>query len=98
MNYKSGVILILDTSNREEVTVGLRLNKKEFVSGRKVHFKQAQVVLPMIDDLLKKHNVSLKEITSVIVNTKSGSYTGIRVGMAIANALSFALEIPVRNK
>lgn len=98
MNYESGVILILDTSNRKEVTVCLRLNKKEFMSRKKVHFKQAQVVLPMIDALLKKHNISLKEISSVVVNTKSGSYTGIRVGMAIANALSFALQIPFKNK
>ncbi|EKD65038.1 MAG: hypothetical protein ACD_50C00208G0010, partial [uncultured bacterium] len=30
------------------------------------------------------------------VNTHPGSFTGIRVGMAIANALGFALKIPIK--
>lgn len=41
---------------------------------------------------LKKY---LKDITAIEVNTGPGSFTGTRVGVAIANALGFALNIPV---
>ncbi len=41
------------------------------------------------------HSVYLKEIR---VNTGPGSFTGLRVGASIANALGFLLKISVNSK
>ena len=86
-------ILLIDTSSNKEIKVGIRTNRKEYITRRKISSQKAQVALPMIDKLLKKHSVSLKDINRIEVNTNGGSFTGIRVGMAIANAISFALKI-----
>jgi len=89
-------ILLIDTSSNKLISVGIRINGKEYFIKRKIGKHKAQVVLPMIDKLLKEQGISLKDLKAVEVNASSGSFTGIRVGMTIANALSFALKIPVK--
>lgn len=48
-----------------------------------------------IDELLKENDLSPKDIAAVGVTTGPGSYTGIRVGLAAAKGLCFALDIPL---
>src|SRR3989344_4845508 len=79
-------------------TIGVRIPDNPVILEiikRKIGKNKVQITLPMIDKLLKEQGVSLKDLTLIEVNAGSGSFTGIRVGMAIANALSFALKIPV---
>ena len=89
-------ILLIDTSSNKIIRIGIRINGKEYIMKRKIGKHKAQVVLPMIDKLLKEQRISLKDLKAVEVNAGPGSFTGIRVGMAIANAFSFALKIPVK--
>lgn len=89
-------VLLIDTSSNKEVKIGIRMDGEYRLFKRKITHQKAQVVLPMIDRLLRQYKVSLKDLRSIEVNTGSGSFTGIRVGMAIANAISFALKIPVK--
>jgi len=89
-------ILLIDTSSNKLISVGIRINGKEYFIKRKIGKHKAQVVLPMIDKLLRQYKVSLKDLRSIEVNAGPGSFTGIRVGMAIANALSFSLKIPAK--
>jgi len=55
----------------------------------------SQTLLPTIDALLKDSKLSLGDIAQIKVHTGPGSYTGLRVGVAIANALGKLLGIPV---
>jgi tRNA threonylcarbamoyladenosine biosynthesis protein TsaB len=89
-------ILKIDTADNKKISVGLKINDKEYIRTQTIKSNKTQIVLPMIDRLLKKQGMSLKELTLIEVNIGPGSFTGIRVGMAIANALSFTLKIPTR--
>ena len=91
-------ILYIDTASNEEVIIKLKIDKKEYKEKRKINFNRAEVVLPMIESILRKHKLSLNDLNSIQVNAGPGSFTGIRVGVSIANALGFALKIPVNNK
>lgn len=91
-------VLYIDTSSNKEIIVGIELNKKKDEIRQNITTQKAQVVLPLIDKLLKKHHLKLAEIDSINVNTGPGSFTGLRVGISIANALSFSLEIPINKK
>ena len=88
-------ILYIDTSSNEKISVGIQTGKERFFLRRKITKQKAQVVLPMIDALLKKHKLSLKDIDEISVETGPGSFTGLRVGVSIANALGYALNISV---
>ena len=88
--------LMLDTSDNKEIMVGLEINGKEYLKTKKITYNKTQIVLPMIDSILKERKIKLGEIQEIEVNTIPGSFTGIRVGLAIANAFSFALKIPVK--
>src|SRR3989344_3996586 len=91
--------LKIDTTERLEIKVEVEDPKSGKV--QKLVQKQklgSQVLLPMIIKILKKNELNLKDLTAVEVNPGPGSFTGTRVGVSVANALGFALDIPVNGK
>ncbi len=86
--------LFIDTSNSEKILIKLS-GKKYTEASRK---QKAQRLLPLIEESLKKQNKTIKDITEIEVFTGPGSFTGLRVGVSIANALGYALKIPVNGK
>ncbi len=98
INIKSLGVKI-DTTKREEVTVLVSDNWSSLKD--KVVISQqtgSQSLIPAIVKILKKNKSTVKDLTSISVNIGPGSFTGTRVGVAVANALGFALDIPVNSK
>lgn len=89
-------ILLIDTSSNKEIKVGIKIDGIEHRLSQKVDFRKTQIVLPMIDKLLSRSRIHLKDIDTIQVNTNRGSFTGIRIGIAIANALSYTLKMKVK--
>ena len=92
------VTVIIDTTNNKEVTVGLQIDGKKFTEKQVLDTRRAQVVLPMLEKMLKEHKLDLKDLTAIDVNPGPGSFTGVRVGLSIANMLGFLLDIPINGK
>ncbi|MBC53967.1 MAG: tRNA (adenosine(37)-N6)-threonylcarbamoyltransferase complex dimerization subunit type 1 TsaB [Gammaproteobacteria bacterium] len=57
--------------------------------------KHAADVLPMIQALLDESGTKLKEIDAIIMVSGPGSFTGLRIGSAVAQGLSFGADIPI---
>jgi tRNA threonylcarbamoyladenosine biosynthesis protein TsaB len=55
----------------------------------------SKYLLGMIDRVLKEANVSLNELTEVIVGEGPGSYTGARIAVTIAKMFALQLNIPL---
>lgn len=92
------VVLSIDTSSREAIGVAVDTSGKRFEKISQVAETKAQMVLPMLEELLKEHNLTISDITQVKVHTGPGSFTGLRVGLSVANTLSWLLDIPVNSK
>lgn len=82
--------LYIDTSSSEKIVI--KLGDKKFETDAR--HKKAQALLPFIVKILKDENLKLKDITEVEVFPGPGSFTGLRVGAAVGNALSWALHVP----
>lgn len=90
--------LRINTSNNLETRVELEESGKTFSLNEARKTPGDQNVLELIDKLLKKQGLVLKDINSIEVDTGPGSFTGLRVGAAIANALSFGIQVTVNGK
>jgi tRNA A37 threonylcarbamoyltransferase TsaD len=62
---------------------------------REVDSPRDQDVFGLITSSFKKLGLKPTDITSIKVNPGPGSFTGTRIGVSIANALGFALKVPV---
>lgn len=87
--------LYIDTTSNTEIIVSLTINGEKDEVKRGLEQRKAQVLLPIIEELLKKHRLKLQDLDEIEVNHGPGSFTGVRVGVSVANALSYALGIPV---
>jgi tRNA threonylcarbamoyladenosine biosynthesis protein TsaB len=63
----------------------------EVLEGR----RHAETVIPATDELLTRLGRSKRELTHVGVDSGPGLFTGLRVGLAVAKALSLAGDLPV---
>lgn len=91
-------ILILDTADNKQISVGLNINGQEDIQTNRITSNKTQIILPMIDKILNKHSLKPGDISTIQVNIGPGSFTGLRVGLSIANALSFVLKVPINGK
>jgi tRNA threonylcarbamoyladenosine biosynthesis protein TsaB len=56
---------------------------------------RAVSVLEDADDLLREAGAEQRDLTNLVVGTGPGSFTGLRLGLAAARSLAFALDLPV---
>lgn len=56
---------------------------------------EAEKLMPLIDEVLKTHNLTYQDLTQIAVISGPGSFTGLRVGLTVANTLAHLLKIPV---
>ncbi len=103
------MILYIDTKDQKVIKVALKEGGKLVERLNQENKFGSQVLLPLIINLLRSHTpgvqsqkqtkiVNWKILEGIEVETGPGSFTGLRVGVSIANALGFALGIPVNGK
>jgi len=92
------MILYINTKDQKKVLVSLRKKGKIIKSLSKQNKYGSQVLLPLISKILGQEKMNFKDIKEIAVETGPGSFTGLRVGVAVANALGFALGILVNGK
>lgn len=92
------MILHINTKDQKTIRVSLKENGEVIKTLQNDNKFGSQVLLPLIEKILKQENLEYKDLKGIEVETGPGSFTGLRVGVSVANALGFSLEIPVNGK
>ncbi len=59
------------------------------------HFSHDEKLHVFIEEVLQEANVGFSELDAVAISKGPGSYTGLRIGVAAAKGLCFALDLPL---
>lgn len=54
-----------------------------------------EILLVMVDEMLKKLNIDIEDIDLFVAVTGPGSFTGIRIGVTVVKALAMSLNKPI---
>ena len=73
--------------------LGLRINKEFFVYKYEKKEISRESLVFYIQNFLKSHKVKLDEKFSIIVNQGPGSFSGIRISLAVAKGLEISKSI-----
>lgn len=86
-------LLVLDTATPRAVVA---LMTSKIIDQRSGSERvRADDLLSLIDEMLGANQLRLTDLGAIIVRRGVGSYTGLRVGVTIANSLAWALAIPL---
>lgn len=92
------MILYINTKDARLIEVGIK-KEGEFIDKLSDENQYgSQSLLPLIKKLLEKNNLVFKDIQGIEVEKKGESFTGLKVGVSVANALGFALGVKVNKK
>ncbi|MFC1649184.1 tRNA (adenosine(37)-N6)-threonylcarbamoyltransferase complex dimerization subunit type 1 TsaB [Patescibacteria group bacterium] len=86
--------LYIDTSNGERVMIQFDEERLETKSKK----DKSQKLLEFLDKKLKEKKLKLSDVSEIEVNTGPGSFTGLRVGVSVAQTLGWVLNVPVNGK
>ncbi|HVC36162.1 MAG TPA: tRNA (adenosine(37)-N6)-threonylcarbamoyltransferase complex dimerization subunit type 1 TsaB [Candidatus Dormibacteraeota bacterium] len=90
------MIILTIRTDKPEAELGLFNDQLEL--GHKLwyaHRTLAETLNQNIEQLLQSHNKKLRQIDGLVVFQGPGSFTGLRIGITVANAMADSLKIPI---
>ena len=88
-------LLALETAN-EQCSVSLIDDTQELFFQLDVRPKaQTQTILPLIEQVLQQTHTELADLTAIAFSRGPGSFSGVRINAAVAQALAWSHDLPV---
>ncbi len=86
------ILLAIDTSTDYLSLAILKDGRLAAKFHKKAHRKHSMLLVPMIDKLLKKARLKIKEIGCFAISVGPGSFTGLRIGVTVVKGLAYVLK------
>lgn len=94
------MILIINTCQKNTLLLGLADAKKVLVC-KKYHLKfhESEKLIGCMAKLLRGQKIEWKDLTGIIIaRGPAASFTSLRIGITVANVLSWSLNIPIAGR
>ncbi|NVK25411.1 MAG: tRNA (adenosine(37)-N6)-threonylcarbamoyltransferase complex dimerization subunit type 1 TsaB [Gammaproteobacteria bacterium] len=86
-------ILAIDAAT-EACSAALQINDDVIARFEVAPQQHSQKLLPFVDELLAEAGMSLNQLDGIAYGQGPGSFTGVRIGVAITQGLAFGADLP----
>jgi len=96
MNYNQHMLILTIRTDKPEAEIGLYDGVRQIAYEMwEAHRELSVTIHKKIDEILKSQGKDLHDIEGIVCFKGPGSFTGLRIGLSVANALAHALQIPI---
>ncbi|HEX7368587.1 MAG TPA: tRNA (adenosine(37)-N6)-threonylcarbamoyltransferase complex dimerization subunit type 1 TsaB [Candidatus Saccharimonadales bacterium] len=90
------MLILTIRSDKPEAELGLYDGSRQLVYVTWLaHRELAETLHRKIETVLKGQQKSLHDIKGIVVFKGPGSFTGLRIGLSVGNALAYSLGVPI---
>ncbi len=90
------MLIITFRTDKPESELGLYEDQKQLdYETWQAHRQLGTTIHRKLDELLKRNGKTLHDVQGLVCYQGPGSFTGLRIGLSVANALAYALNIPI---
>lgn len=90
------MLILTIRTDKPEAEIGLFEGQKKLDYIVWMAHRELSVTLHRkIEELLSSKRVKLEELRGIVGFSGPGSFTGLRIGLSVANALAYGLNIPI---
>jgi tRNA threonylcarbamoyladenosine biosynthesis protein TsaB len=90
------MLILTIRTDRPEAEIGLFEDSRQLAYlNWQAHRQLAETIHKRIHELLQSRQKKLDDLQAVVVFQGPGSFTGLRIGVSVANALADSLSIPI---
>lgn len=89
------ISLLLDSSNKDLLVALAKDNKIIEQIRYECWQRQSELMVKEIENIFKKTNINKLEVNEILIGIGPGSFTGVRIALAIAKTMSLVLNIPI---
>ena len=87
-------ILVLDCAVTR-ISLAVKTESKFISATYDIGMRQSEILVPSIDEILKKAELSPSELDATALTIGPGSFTGLRLGISALKAIELAYGVPV---
>ncbi|MGL5294077.1 MAG: tRNA (adenosine(37)-N6)-threonylcarbamoyltransferase complex dimerization subunit type 1 TsaB [Aeromonas sp.] len=87
-------ILAVDTAT-EACSAALLVGDKQFCRWEEAPRDHTRKILPMVQAVLDEAGISLSDLDAIAFGRGPGSFTGVRIGISVAQGLAFGAGVPL---
>jgi tRNA threonylcarbamoyladenosine biosynthesis protein TsaB len=90
------MIILTIRTDKPEAELGLFDSKKQLAYETwQAHRQLAETIHQKIEALLTQRHKDWADLEGIVCFKGPGSFTGLRIGLTLANTLSYSLDIPI---
>jgi tRNA threonylcarbamoyladenosine biosynthesis protein TsaB len=90
------MLILTVRTDKPEAELGLYIDEKQLAYPVwSAHRQLAETIHAKIKAMLAEQSLNLQELQGVVIYKGPGSFTGLRIGFSVANALADSLSIPI---
>lgn len=90
------MIILTIRTDKPETEIGLFDDDKQLTYEKwQAHRELSDTIHIKFAEILNKLSIEAENVKGIVVYEGPGSFTGLRIGLSVANAMAYALSIPI---